>query len=266
MENISNRIIICKSCIESCEGLIPLLKDHNFDITASPKNGNSLIEYIKKQQPSVVICDAFMQNKDAITVMSEIKELQEINQIECSPRFIIVTQHSSNSFLEEQIMNNGASYLMFKPFSTESLVKITINLMNSPKTKSKNHKDHEYNIEEEITKMIQEIGVPAHIKGYSYIRTGIIYCVENNSVLGSVTKILYPRIAAAYDTTPSRVERAIRHAIEVAWDRGDIEILNSYFGYTIKGSKGKPTNSEFIAMLADKIKLQHKSMNLSIAI
>ena len=112
-------------------------------------------------------------------------------------------------------------------------------------------------METQITKIIHEIGVPAHIKGYQYLRCAILMSVKDSSIINSVTKILYPEVAKAYSTTPSRVERAIRHAIEVAWDRGDVDVLNSYFGYTIQNNRGKPTNSEFIAMIADNLRLKN---------
>ena len=113
-------------------------------------------------------------------------------------------------------------------------------------------------LETQVTKILHKIGVPAHIKGYQYLRTAIIMTVENNNLINSVTKILYPSVAKAYETTSSRVERAIRHAIEVAWDRGDLDVLNSYFGYTIQNERGKPTNSEFIAMIADNLRLKNR--------
>ena len=251
----NSKLLICKSCLMN--DLIKNLKEQ-FNLIISPRDGDEIIKLIKIKKPEIVVCEAFMPNKDAIEVMHKVSELDNI------PKFIIVSA-SNNSFLESEIMKSGASYLMVKPFSTKTLIK-RINDLNSNINTTKKVNNNEITLEEKITKMIQEIGVPAHIKGYRYIRTGIYFCVKNDSVLSSVTKILYPKIAKAYDSTPSRVERAIRHAIEVAWDRGDVDVLNSYFGYTIKGSKGKPTNSEFIAMLADKIKLEHETLNLSVAI
>lgn len=253
MEN--NKLLICKSCISN--NLLKSLEEQ-FNLTVSPRDGDEIIKLIKIKKPAIVVCEAFMPNKDAIEVMRKVSEFDD------KPKFIVVSA-SNNSFLESEIMRNGASYLMVKPFSTKTLVKRIKNLNSNIKT-TKKVNNSEITLEEKITKMIQEIGVPAHIKGYRYIRTGIFFCVKNDSVLSSVTKILYPKIAKTYNSTPSRVERAIRHAIEVAWDRGDVDVLNSYFGYTIKGSKGKPTNSEFIAMLADKIKLEHETLNLSVAI
>ncbi len=118
--------------------------------------------------------------------------------------------------------------------------------------------DEDADLETQVTKILHKIGVPAHIKGYQYLRTAIIMTVENNNLINSVTKILYPSVAKTYETTSSRVERAIRHAIEVAWDRGDLDVLNSYFGYTIQNERGKPTNSEFIAMISDNLRLKNR--------
>ena len=115
-------------------------------------------------------------------------------------------------------------------------------------------------LESQVTKIIHQIGVPAHIKGYQYLRTAILLTVNDGEIINSVTKILYPTVAKKYQTTTSRVERAIRHAIEVAWDRGDVDVLNSYFGYTIQNNRGKPTNSEFIAMIADNLRLKYKML------
>lgn len=253
------KILVSQQCILESHDLLKSLEKEDFHVIISPTEGKKMLELVNKHLPLVVICEAFMSNNDALYVMQSVKELEN------RPKFIITT-HWNSKFMEKEIMSNGASYLMVKPFQTSELIKrvksLIINIENS-ETKFKNNNE---SVKEKITKMIQEIGVPAHIKGYRYIRTGIEYCVENDAVLGSVTKILYPKIAEEYKTTPSRVERAIRHAIEVAWDRGDVDVLNSYFGFTIKSNKGKPTNSEFIAMLADKIKLENETLNLSIAI
>ncbi len=126
---------------------------------------------------------------------------------------------------------------------------------DNPQTQNKPEQSKSAELETQVTKVIHQIGVPAHIKGYQYLRTAIMMTINDNDVINSVTKVLYPSVAKQYKTTSSRVERAIRHAIEVAWDRGDVDTLNSYFGYTIQTSRGKPTNSEFIAMIADNLRL-----------
>ncbi len=252
------RILICKTCIEECTGLLETLKQKGFKVLLSERDGDEILKYINEKQPSVVVCEAFMPKKDAIGVMNKVKNYEN------APKFIVISS-SSNMILESELMENGASYLMLKPFSVVSMVKTIENIIKKIDGVEVNSKK-EHTLEEKVTQMIHQIGVPAHIKGYHYLRKGIMLCVEDSSMLSFVTKVLYPEIAKFFQTTPSRVERAIRHAIEVAWDRGDIEILNSYFGYTIHNGRGKPTNSEFIAMIADKIKLEQNYLKMNIAI
>ena len=153
--------------------------------------------------------------------------------------------------LEELIQNNKEFQIMITVPSKEK--DNTIKIQGTENTGIKDH-----DLEQDVTDMIHEIGVPAHIKGYQYLRTAILMTIEDNDIINSVTKVLYPTVAKQYQTTTSRVERAIRHAIEVAWDRGDVDTLNSYFGYTIQNNRGKPTNSEFIAMIADNLRLKYK--------
>ena len=255
---MESKILICKNCIEECHDLMKQLENNSFNVIVAPRDGNAIISYIKEQDPTIVICEAFMPNNDAINIMQEFKDVKN------KPKFIIVSS-SNNTFLEREIMKNGASYFILKPFSTSSLISIIKTVINTAPPKRSPIKV-ESSLEEQVTKMIHQIGVPAHIKGYHYLRKGIIFCVEDNEMINSVTKTLYPSIAKSFHTTPSRVERAIRHAIEVAWDRGDVDVLNSYFGYTIHNGRGKPTNSEFMAMLSDKIKLQLHSDKIEVAV
>ena len=159
----------------------------------------------------------------------------------------------------------GADVCLLKPFDTTSLVShvsslIRINSKAQDGVKTTATASHD--MEAQVTKIIHQIGVPAHIKGYQYLRTAILMTIEDNDIINSVTKILYPAVAKKYQTTTSRVERAIRHAIEVAWDRGDVDTLNSYFGYTIQNNRGKPTNSEFIAMIADNLRLKYRCVTI----
>ena len=157
----------------------------------------------------------------------------------------------------------GADLCLLKPYNIESLCDHIASLSasrmqsgESPSSAPKN--DRTPDIETQVTKIIHQIGVPAHIKGYQYLRTAILLTVRDSDIINSVTKVLYPSVAKKYQTTTSRVERAIRHAIEVAWDRGDVDTLNSYFGYTVQNNRGKPTNSEFIAMIADNLRLRYQ--------
>ena len=167
-----------------------------------------------------------------------------------------------NSRLEKEMLDGGASYYFLKPFDMNTLAQRIIKLSgwkNSTTPVLKNNVLTDSELEIMITEIIHQIGVPAHIKGYHYLRESIMLSVKNNDIINSVTKLLYPTVAKKYNTTSSRVERAIRHAIEVAWDRGDRDVLNSYFGYTVQNERGKPTNSEFIAMISDKLRLRLKS-------
>ncbi len=255
---MEKKILVCKNCIEECNGLLENLKNNGFNVIISPRDGDEMIKYINEKHPLVVVCEAFMPNKDAIGVMKKFQNFEN------SPKFIVISS-SNNMFLERELMESGASYLILKPFSVSSLINVIDNITKKIKDVSQ-PQPKEHTLEEKVTNMIHQIGVPAHIKGYHYLRKGIMLCVEDSTMLSSVTKALYPEIAKFFQTTPSRVERAIRHAIEVAWDRGDIEILNSYFGYTIHNGRGKPTNSEFIAMISDKIKLERNSLKMNIAI
>ena len=153
-----------------------------------------------------------------------------------------------------QAMEQGAAYFMAKPCEAGSLLERMRQAVRNGETEE----ESPVALERLVTSIIHEVGVPAHIKGYQYLREAIILAVNDDEIMNSVTKLLYPTVAKTFKTTPSRVERAIRHAIEVAWDRGDVDVLNSYFGYTIQNSRGKPTNSEFIAMISDKLKLNLK--------
>ena len=155
----------------------------------------------------------------------------------------------------------GAEICILKPYNTVSVVSHINTLFKMRNNTAKYHSDSDSDMEAQVTKIIHQIGVPAHIKGYQYLRTAILMTIEDNDIINAVTKVLYPTVAKKYQTTTSRVERAIRHAIEVAWDRGDVDTLNSYFGYTIQNSRGKPTNSEFIAMIADNLRLKYKCLS-----
>jgi two-component system response regulator (stage 0 sporulation protein A) len=167
----------------------------------------------------------------------------------------------SNQNIFMEATNAGAEMCILKPYDQGSLCNHVRDVLRNRlrlTLPSFSENIEEPDIETQVTKIIHQIGVPAHIKGYHYVRAAIILSVENSDMINAVTKLLYPTVAEKYETTPSRVERAIRHAIEVAWDRGDLDVLNSYFGYTIHNSRGKPTNSEFVAMISDKLRLEQK--------
>lgn len=219
-------------------------------------NGEDALFKIDKFRPDVVLSDIWLSKLDCTQVIRGTKLLDLGG--EGTPSFIVYSVvNNPNMFAEAT--EAGAEYCMTRPFDFKQLDE-RIKRLKAKKSGTSSNADGSSpaDIETQVTKVIHQIGVPAHIKGYQYLRTAIMMTVENNDIINSVTKILYPSVAKKYQTTSSRVERAIRHAIEVAWDRGDIETLNSYFGYTIQNNRGKPTNSEFIAMIADNLRLKNK--------
>ena len=229
----------------------------NFNISSSfcAKDGEDLCTRIRQEEPDVVLMDSFMTRLDAIGVMRNIKR-----QNSKLPVFIVFSSFHS-PVLEREIMSAGASYFVLKPYDISELCENITKMVKKGKDGlfSNPISIDAFGIEIKVTQILHEIGVPAHIKGYHYLRDSIIMSVEKPDIINAVTKQLYPSVAKKYETTSSRVERAIRHAIEVAWDRGDIDVLNSYFGYTIHNDRGKPTNSEFIAMISDRLRLQIKN-------
>lgn len=231
------------------------LKSAGFFVAVRPKDGLAIFDAIKNEAPDVVIIDAVMPNLDAIEL---IKKVRESNMKK--PAFIVTSSYD-NPFVEKEVMANGAAYYMLKPFDIKMLgERITALIGDETNLFRYAVSDRTDDIEFVVTDIIHQIGVPAHIKGYHYLRTAIILSIHDTEMINSVTKLLYPTVAKQYSTTSSRVERAIRHAIEIAWDRGDIDTLNSIFGYTVQNCKGKPTNSEFIALIADKLRLQYRQL------
>ena len=252
------KVIIADNSADLGQNCERSLKSYGMDVTLCEKDGLKVIEATKKLKPDVRLADVFMPNADILSVLSEIKKIDE------KERPLVMAMSSfDNSRLEKEMLDGGASYYFLKPFDMNMLAERIIKLSGWKNEISpvivKNNVLTDSGLELMVTEIIHQIGVPAHIKGYHYLRESIILSVKNNDVINSVTKLLYPTVAKKYNTTSSRVERAIRHAIEVAWDRGDIDVLNSYFGYTIQNDRGKPTNSEFIAMISDKLRLQLKS-------
>lgn len=222
-------------------------------------NGITLLQYVKENpMPDVMIIEAKMPGLDAAGVIKELKKSGELP-------IIIVTAEYEMTAVREEVMYLGAGAFLVKPFDVNKLLKaitdagertssVSINLETAFK-----ETPEQQDLECIVTDIIHQIGIPAHIKGYHFLRYAIMLSVENTEMINCITKLLYPSVAAKFKTTSSRVERAIRHAIELAWDRGDVEVLNSYFGYTIRNTKGKPTNSEFIALISDKLRLQMKT-------
>lgn len=234
-----------------------MLKKSGIDVVLAPKDGIKVLDAIKANNPDVVVMESFMAQKDAIGVMKELNQTSQYH-----PKIIVISGYD-NKFIESEIMQNGASYYMLKPFEMETLcerVRAVGGAVDNSSPVNINGADEATDdLETIVTEVILHIGIPAHIKGYHYIREAIILSVNDTNMINSVTKLLYPTIAKTFSTTSSRVERAIRHAIEIAWDRGDVDTLNAYFGYTINTGRGKPTNSEFIAMISDKLRLKLKN-------
>ena len=238
-----------------------LEQESDIEVIASADDGEEALRIIKEKQPDVVLLDLIMPKMDGLSVMEKVNMDEQITK---RPEFIIVTAVGQERITEDAF-RKGASYYVMKPFHNDmilSRIKDAGNgeRKNSSESESRNavSKKQEYNLETRVTDMIHEIGIPAHIKGYHYLRDAIIMAVDDMDVLNAITKVLYPTIAKMHQTTASRVERAIRHAIEVAWNRGKMDTINELFGYGIQAGKGKPTNSEFIALIADKIRLEYK--------
>ena len=252
------KILVADDSVDFRTNCINNLMDMGFESIEYASNGEEALQKIGKWKPDVVLIDLWISKIDGIQVIREAKNIDNI----IVPAFIAFSA-VNNQTLFIEATEAGAQYCMIKPFDYDCLSKRIVRVHNSrmvnPQPKPvRVIVNGEEDMEVQVTKVIHEIGVPAHIKGYQYLRTAILMAIDNNDVINSITKILYPSVAKKYSTTSSRVERAIRHAIEVAWDRGDVETLNSYFGYTVQNNRGKPTNSEFIAMIADNLRIKNK--------
>lgn len=238
-----------------------LERNQGIHIVGSAADGLKGLDLIRKTKPDIVLMDLMLSKLDGLSVMERIKkENGEVG-------FIILS-----SVCQERLMDKafavGADYYILKPFDYDAIVsrikqvyvsnhEHLLDCMAGKIYENKNKKS-ELSLETDVTNIIHEIGVPAHIKGYQYLRDAIMMSVNDSEMLNSITKQLYPTIAKQHKTTPSRVERAIRHAIEVAWSRGKMDTIDELFGYTVNNGKGKPTNSEFVALIADKIRLEYK--------
>ncbi len=250
------KVLIADNTTELGNTCRKILNEYGMETSLCEKDGLKLLDSVKRLKPDVVIADVFMPNLDILGVLDNLKN----SQMKEKPLVMAMSSYD-NQRLEKETLSAGASYYFIKPFDIKNMAErihiLTKHISDNTIQRNENTND-EGDLELMITEIIHQIGVPAHIKGYHYLRESIIMSVKNNEVINSVTKILYPTVAKKYNTTSSRVERAIRHAIEVAWDRGDVDVLNSYFGYTIQNERGKPTNSEFIAMIAVKLRLRLK--------
>lgn len=251
------KILIADDTAELGVACAAVLKTYEMEADVCKKDGLTLLNRIKKEKPDVVLADVFMANLDVLGVLEQVKNIENKDR-----PMVMVMSGFDNAKLEAETLSAGAAYYFLKPFDFNMLAERITQLAGwsvaKPPIKTPDGAVGDNELELMITDIIHQIGVPAHIKGYHYLRESIRLAVKNSDIINSVTKQLYPTVAKRHSTTSSRVERAIRHAIEVAWDRGDVDVLNSYFGYTIHNGRGKPTNSEFIAMIADKLRLKLK--------
>ena len=251
------KIILADDSMDFCEMLHMQLENYTgIQVVGKVKDGQELLTQIWEKQPDMIVVDAMLSKKDGLSV---IRALQEAH-LKKMPSVFVVSSFSSERMMAEA-MALKVSYFTIKPCDLADLARriaahnTVMPVFNDP---GKNLPP-EVELEMRVTNIIHDIGVPAHIKGYQYLREAIIMTVKDMDIINAITKVLYPTVAKRYKTTSSRVERAIRHAIEVAWDRGDVEVLNGFFGYTVSNVKGKPTNSEFISMIADRIRLEQKA-------
>lgn len=248
------KAMITEDGSETTHELAGILRTNGFEVSTVIKDGMMIIERLASgERPDVLLIDGFMPRMDALGVLREIDNMH----LEKRP-LVMVLSSTDNQRFESEVLKAGADYYFLKPYNPAMLAeRITqFSSIHNSNANSNGVKD----LEVVVSQIMHQIGVPAHIRGYQYLREAIILSVNNSEMISSVTKILYPTVAKTFKTTPSRVERAIRHAIEVAWDRGDVDILSSYFGYTIQNERGKPTNSEFIAMISDNLKLRMKTV------
>ena len=253
MEHVTT-VFIADSAEDFCSGLTAALqRSDGFQVVGTASDGEQAIRMIAERRPDVLVLDLMLSKQDGISVLKSLAAMDR-------KPVTLATSGFVTEYVASAAANLGVRYLMLKPCDMTALVERLEEIRGgeSPRYSAPRRMDKN-NIESMVTGIIHEIGVPAHIKGYQYLREAIIIAVNDMDVINAITKVLYPQVAKTFQTTPSRVERAIRHAIEVAWDRGDLDTLQRFFGYTVSNTKGKPTNSEFIALIADKLQLQLKS-------
>ena len=244
------RVLIADTGEGSRRGLADYLnQEADFQVVGQTEDGPSLLRMVKELEPDAVVMDLVLTGMDGLEVV------EELNSLPNRPKILILTRYTRGNIIEEAA-DRGADYYITKPSRPSMVCERLRSLTAAERTASEGN--DRVDLEARVTAIIHEVGVPAHIKGYQYLREAILIAVDDMDVINAVTKVLYPEVAKRFGTTASRVERAVRHAIEVAWDRGDLETLQKYFGYTVSNSKGKPTNSEFIAMIADRLCLDMK--------
>ena len=257
MDNYTT-VFIADSSEDFCSALSGALqKSDLFRVVGTAGDGDQAIRLIPEKKPDILVLDLMLAKKDGLSVLKSISGMDKKPAVLATSGFI-------TDYVASAAANLGVKYLMLKPCDITALVERLEEIRGGETMRQLNtRKADKTSIETMVTGIIHEIGVPAHIKGYQYLREAIIIAVNDMDVINAITKVLYPQVAKTFQTTPSRVERAIRHAIEVAWDRGDLDTLQRFFGYTVSNTKGKPTNSEFIALIADKLQLQLKSSEVA---
>ena len=243
------RVLIADDDTEFCAALSAAMEQtDDMELVGIAEDGEKALAAVSELHPDVLILELMLPVLDGVTVLSRLRERDEAHPA------IFVFSAFTNPQLAEECTALGVDIFLRKPLLPVAVCE-RVRLWRSSRLREL-HAEESVALEIRVTEVIHQVGVPAHIKGYQYLREAIMMAVEDIEAVGAITKVLYPSIARKFKTTPSRVERAIRHAIEVAWDRGDIETLQNYFGYTVSGVKGKPTNSEFISMIADRLRLQ----------
>ena len=250
-------VLIADSSEEFCSNLCSALQRiGGFQILGTAGDGEQAIRMVMDKKPDILVLDLMLSKMDGISV------LKAMERMERKP-VTLATSGFVTDYVANATANLGVRYLMLKPCDMAALAERLEEIRVGETQRFVPRRPDKTSIETMVTGIIHEIGVPAHIKGYQYLREAIIIAVNDMDVINAITKVLYPQVAKTFQTTPSRVERAIRHAIEVAWDRGDLDTLQRFFGYTVSNTKGKPTNSEFIALIADKLQLQLKSSEVA---
>jgi len=251
-------VLIADNSEEFCSALCSELQRTDlFQVIGIANDGEQASRILDERRPEVLVLDLMLSKKDGLSI------LKNLAAGDYRPA-ILATSGFVTDYVASAAASLGVSYLILKPCDMQALVDRLEEIRGGVSQRSiQLRKPAQGSIEAMVTGIIHEIGVPAHIKGYQYLREAIIIAVNDMDVINAITKVLYPQVAKTFQTTPSRVERAIRHAIEVAWDRGDLDTLQRFFGYTVSNTKGKPTNSEFIALIADKLQLQLKSSEVA---
>ena len=246
-------ILIADNSEEFCGSLSTALqRTERFNLVGTACDGEQAMQLLEERKPDILVLDLMLAKKDGLSI------LKSMTGWERRPA-VVATSGFMTDYVASAAAGLGVAYLILKPCDMEAVVDRLEELRGDTGRSIPVRRAPGQSIEALVTGIIHEFGVPAHIKGYQYLREAIIIAVNDMDVINAITKVLYPQVAKTFQTTPSRVERAIRHAIEVAWDRGDLDTLQSFFGYTVSNTKGKPTNSEFIALIAARLQLQLKS-------